>query len=166
MTSKEFNILYTTHQKALVYFADQLLRNKDEAEDISQGAWVKLWLQIENGYEPRNVKSWLHSVTRNLCYDYLKHKAATSRVQSELLFLIKDIDYVDGLEIKSELLNRLLVAAESLLKRAKDVFYLWINKRLGTKQIASVMRTTENAIRIQRGIIVKHLRASLVTNKN
>lgn len=53
-------------------FAERLLRDATEAEDIVQETFLRLW-QRASEYEPKaRVTTWLHRITHNLAVDRLR----------------------------------------------------------------------------------------------
>lgn len=53
--------------------ARYLLRDADEAEDVCQEAFLKLW-HHQHEVDPGKVKPWLMKVTRNGCLDRLRRR--------------------------------------------------------------------------------------------
>lgn len=55
------------------------LRNKEAAEDATQEAFVKLWQNIEKWKPEASIKTWLMTMTRNLCLDILRKRQSDMR---------------------------------------------------------------------------------------
>ena len=45
--ARQFEIIFTTHYSAVKYFAINLLKSEEDAEDIIQDVFAKLWTQPE-----------------------------------------------------------------------------------------------------------------------
>jgi RNA polymerase sigma factor (sigma-70 family) len=71
MTSKEFNNIVDTYANRLCRFADKLLKSREQAKDLVQDAFTKLWEQRDRVKKDK-VKSWLFTVTYRLCLDALE----------------------------------------------------------------------------------------------
>lgn len=56
-------------------FAWQLLKSEEDAEDIAQDIFVKLWERPELWMSREKLDSYLYTVVRNHIYNFLKHKA-------------------------------------------------------------------------------------------
>ena len=64
------------HLKSISHYAFRILDNQKDTEDITQEAFLKLWINAEK-WQPEKAKlsTWLHRITHNLCIDYLrKHR--------------------------------------------------------------------------------------------
>jgi RNA polymerase sigma-70 factor (ECF subfamily) len=60
--SKVFSIIYG------------ILRNHNDAEDISQQVFAKIYFSIQNFDFRSSLLTWIYKITVNECYDYLRKK--------------------------------------------------------------------------------------------
>ncbi len=60
--SKVFSIIYG------------ILRNRNDAEDISQQVFAKIYFSIKNFDFRSSLLTWIYKITVNECYDYLRKK--------------------------------------------------------------------------------------------
>ena len=60
--------------------ARYMLKDAQEAEDVTQEAFVKLWKHQEN-IDPARIKPWLMRVTRNTCLDRLRRRRVSVEFQ-------------------------------------------------------------------------------------
>src|SRR5258705_13332195 len=60
--SKVFSIIYG------------ILRNRNDAEDISQQVFAKIYFSIRNFDFRSSLLTWIYKITVNECYDYLRKK--------------------------------------------------------------------------------------------
>ena len=58
--------------------AFQLLKSEEDAKDITQDIFVKLWENPDLWMNCERMSNYLYTVERNYIYNYLKHKAVTS----------------------------------------------------------------------------------------
>lgn len=64
-------------------FAERLLRDATEAEDVVQETFLRLW-QRANEYQPKaRVTTWLHRITHNLAVDRLRSRGRTQQLPDE-----------------------------------------------------------------------------------
>ena len=77
----KFRGLVNRHQDQVYSLALYLLRDKAEAEDVSQETYIKLWQHIA-GIEEDRAKSWLLKVTRNSCLDRLRARRQSTSLDS------------------------------------------------------------------------------------
>jgi RNA polymerase sigma-70 factor (ECF subfamily) len=75
MTRTEFDHLIQQQSRKLYGYAFRILRNQEEAEDVVQEIFIKLWKMGEKLDEYRSIDALATSMTKNYCIDLLrKHK--------------------------------------------------------------------------------------------
>jgi RNA polymerase sigma-70 factor (ECF subfamily) len=67
-----FNALYQLHSREVWALAYARWLDADQALDITQEAFMRLWKQWEIGEDIQNPRAWLMRVARNLAEDYGK----------------------------------------------------------------------------------------------
>lgn len=73
MEKLDFNTVVKEHSNALYGFAVHFLRNKEDARDVVQDSFEKLWLNCEK-VEIEKVKSWLFTCTYNAMINFSMKK--------------------------------------------------------------------------------------------
>lgn len=75
-----FSELVFRHSKRFYSIAYRMLSNKNEAEDIVQEAFLKLWDKPDLWDKTRQTKftTWFYRIITNLCLDYNKKKKPMS----------------------------------------------------------------------------------------
>ena len=52
----------------------RILGSHQDAEDITQEAFVKIWINLKNFKMESSIRTWVYRITVNLCYDFLKRR--------------------------------------------------------------------------------------------
>lgn len=68
----EFESLYAQHSREVWALAYARWMDSDQAMDVTQEAFLRLWKQWEAGEDIQNPRAWLLRVARNLAEDYAK----------------------------------------------------------------------------------------------
>src|SRR3954471_703747 len=70
-----FEELVARHRDKLYARAFSMMRNEEEATDLSQEAWVKGWQRLNQFQGESSFGTWMTRIVINLCLDQLrKHK--------------------------------------------------------------------------------------------
>src|SRR5437667_2887468 len=70
-----FEELLARHRDKIFARAFSMMRNENEALDLSQEAWVKGWQRLKQFQGESSFSTWLTRIVINLCLDQLrKHK--------------------------------------------------------------------------------------------
>src|SRR5205809_7947551 len=67
-----FEELVGRHRDKIYARAFSMMRNEDEAIDLSQEAWVKGWQRLAQFQGESSFATWMTRITINLCLDELR----------------------------------------------------------------------------------------------
>lgn len=71
----------------LYRFALRFLQDEDDAKDMVQEVFLKIWNKKESMHQYQNMEAWCMTLTRNLCLDKIKSKqyqASRMKVSAEV----------------------------------------------------------------------------------
>ena len=103
MEANEFKALFLPHHAKLYRTAYALLRNQQDAEDIVQEAYLKLWNKRHELSIAANAEAYCVMLTRNLCLDLLRNaRYRTDDTPADALTLSADGDTERELEARDE----------------------------------------------------------------
>ena len=74
MDSEEFKERVLPVSQKIYRYAQRLLGNVHDAEDVVQEIWMKLWVRRDQMEEVKNIEAFAFRMTRNLCLDKIKLK--------------------------------------------------------------------------------------------
>src|SRR6476646_83379 len=69
-----FEELVARHRDKIYARAFSMMRNEDEAIDLSQEAWVKSWQRLKQFQGDSSFATWLTRIVINLCLDQLRRQ--------------------------------------------------------------------------------------------
>lgn len=72
--ARQFEIIFTTHYSAVKYFAINLLKSEEDAEDIIQDVFAKLWTQPEVWLKNKDIGQYIYAMTKNTTFNFIKRK--------------------------------------------------------------------------------------------
>lgn len=147
--------------------AFRVLGNYQDAEDITQEAFVKIWLNLKNFKMESSIRTWVYRITVNLCHDFLKRRGRISLAEEPIenfkkltsnenpLFLLTEKELNEKVEETFNLLspdNRLILT----LKEIEGLPYREIADILDCSVDAAKMRAHRARVEFKR-IISKYL---------
>lgn len=154
--TKIFKEVYEHESDAIFRFALIKVSSRDQALDITQDTFMRLWKCILEEKNISNYKSFLFTICRNLIIDwYRKKKSVSLNAMSEDYdnFDVIDNSSINNLEINFEAKNILEKIGE-LNETYQTPLYLKFVEGLSPKEIGEIIGISENAVsvRINRGI--------------
>src|SRR6516165_7705370 len=69
-----FEELVARHRDKVYARAYTMMRNEEEAIDLSQEAWVKAWQRLEQFQGESSFGTWVTRIIINLCLDQLRRQ--------------------------------------------------------------------------------------------
>lgn len=119
-------------------FAWKLLKSEDDAEDIAQDVFVKLWSSPEIWENETTWNGYIFAMVRNQIFNFLKHKSVEFNYQEQQIEAdppLYEADIHDQLYAKEiELLVKLTV--NNMPEQRKNVFLMSRQKGLSNAEIA------------------------------
>jgi RNA polymerase sigma-70 factor (ECF subfamily) len=143
-----FEELVTRHRDKIYARAYSMMRNEEEAIDLSQEAWVKGWQRLAQFQGESSFGTWMTRIVINLCLDQLR-KQKRHRTESideineesggvERQMPVVTTNPTAGLE-RNELRQRIDRALGQLSYEHRTVLVLHEFEELEYKEIAKVM---------------------------
>lgn len=90
-----FEKIFRDHYESLSSYAFSILRSKDDAEDVVQDVFIKLWQNSPEVIHTPQVKFYLLTAVKNGCISFLRKQAGKKFVQADNLPLAATEDQVD-----------------------------------------------------------------------
>ncbi len=163
--------LYDRTSKRAYYLAKQLVKDEDQAQDIVQDAYVKVFTNLHLLEQVENFQGWLNTIVVNKSKDYLKKKKPMLFSQmvseedegSELDFEDeggyfspdKRVDYTETKRLIQGMIDRL----PQEQRMAIVLFYL---EEMPVKQIARVMECSEGTVKSRLNYGRKAIKAQVL----
>ena len=146
---KAFEELVARHRDKVYARAFSMMRNEEDAIDVSQEAWVKGWQRLKQFQGDSSFLTWMTRIAINLCLDALR-KQKRQRAESiegmeeetggvERQMPVITVNPTAGLE-RSELRQRIDKALGQLTYEHRTVLVLHEFEELEYKEIAKRMQ--------------------------
>lgn len=151
--TKAFEYTFRTYAPRLEAFARKYTTDTDEAEDIVQNAFLKLWERREL-LENISLTSFLFMLIKNSCLNYLKHNQVAGTIEQripdinkiEQLYAIDFVSDPSSQLQQKELTESIDQIMNELPPKCKEAFVLSRLNGLKNREIASKMDITEKVV--------------------
>ena len=71
---KTFDEVYLTYYKLVKYIIFDIVKNHEDADDLSQEVFVKVFQKIDTFIPNTEMTPWISSIAKNTAIDFLKNK--------------------------------------------------------------------------------------------
>ncbi len=131
-----------------------MLRNKMDADDVTQEVLVRLWKNIDN-FNINSAKSYIMKMTHNLCLDYLRRRNTFSNKEIEIddffeetYSTVDKTDEPDEMASNEELNQKIKSAIECLPDKLKSVFIMYQLHGMKYKEISEALDIPINSVKV------------------
>lgn len=155
LLAQQFEIIFNRYFSPVKYFALLLLKSEEDAEDIAQDVFAKLWTQPELWTNNNDIDNYIYAMTKHSTINYIKHKKIVQEYQEGVIqkSLLDELfnaeDPFDPIYYREALLIIKLVL-DRLPERRRTIFEMSRFKHMSHNDIAKTLnisvRTVEQQI--------------------
>lgn len=148
--------LYAEFSSRVYNTALGYLQNAEEAEEVTQDVFVKIFQSAAGFQEKSAVSTWIYRIAVNCCLDRLSHRKRQKRFgfmvslfrenSAEAVLDLPHFDHPGVLLEQKENARILFQAIESLPEQQKTAFILSFMEMLPRQEVADVMQLSLKAV--------------------
>lgn len=165
--TRAFSVLVDRYKHMVFTLAAKILKNHEEAEEVSQDVFVKAYTALPTFKGDSKFSTWLYKIAYYRSLDELKKKKRslnTSSIDSDTEYHLSSIENVlDTLEA-NERRSTIKSAIDELSHDDAVVITLHYFEELSLKEIANIMNIEANTVKVRLFRSRKRL-ARLLKNK-
>ncbi|MEM6261420.1 MAG: RNA polymerase sigma factor [Bacteroidota bacterium] len=151
-----FKDIYRNHSDMVYNLCLNYLQNKEDAEDVTQLVFVKVYQQLDKFQGKSSLKTWIYRIAVNQCLDHQKASKRKKRfgVVRSLFAEKEDQKEVTPIEMNhpgvaledKEAVSRIFSLINQLAPKQKIALLLKTTEGLSGKEIGEVMNLSEKAV--------------------
>jgi len=144
-----YRMLMNTYQRPLYNHIRRLVQSHDDADDILQNTFVKVFRNISNFEERSSLYTWIFKIASNEAYTFInKHNRYAAFLNNGESSAELESKTVPTAQINGEQIREMLsLAMESLPMKQKQVFSLRYFEEMDYRQMSEVLETSEGALK-------------------
>ncbi|MFO0435870.1 MAG: RNA polymerase sigma factor [Sphingobacteriaceae bacterium] len=145
--AKAQEYLFNTYSKTLFGICCRYIKDRDDAQDVLQDSFIKIFLNINQFTGTGNFEGWMKRITVNTALHFLKEKSKLKFEGTDNLYVLEDeteeeIDSDIKAEYIIECLNELPIGY-------RTIFNLFLIEGFSHKEIAEKLGIKESTSRSQ-----------------
>ncbi|WP_246146971.1 RNA polymerase sigma-70 factor [Seonamhaeicola marinus] len=159
--------LFRLYYGKLLHISKGYLGNVEDAEGVVQNVFLKVWEKKDNFGKVKNISNYLHTITKNACLDFLRHRKVRNTfsdnyykekiaIQSQFI----ENEAASSI-IESELEERINQAINSLPEKCKKVFIKSRFEGLKHAEIADTLQISKRTVENHISNALQHMRLHL-----
>jgi RNA polymerase sigma-70 factor (ECF subfamily) len=166
-----FDLLVKEHSGKIIGLAWRLIGHRDDAEDLAQEAFLRLYRSIGEFRGDSRISTWLYKTTTRLAIDYLRRE----RLKRKLFFFRSSDEAQDPIDMApdptkdparsaqtQQAMQRLRLSLNKLSPRQQTIFMLRHYEGLPLGVIAEHLNLETGTVKAHLHRAVSHLRRELI----
>ena len=158
-----FEEIYKSYNKRIYSISLKLLKSNEDAENIVQEVFLKLWRKREDLKEHSNFDAYLFTIAYNTIRDQFSKSSRERQNQDEFTRSIQPVDDSTNAEIEyHSLLESVKKAVNKLPPRQKTVYLLNMNDGLTCDEISKKLGISERTVEVHLQKAKSHIKKLLI----
>lgn len=162
--NEAFSLLLNKYQQKIYWHIRRLVIDHDDADDLVQESFVKVWKNLANFRNDSQLYTWIYRIATNESITFLnkkklKNNISLDDVSGELSESLAASHYFDGDKIQRKLQEAILTLPE----KQRVIFNMKYFDDMKYDEISEVLGTSVGALKASFHIAVKKIE-SILTN--
>jgi RNA polymerase sigma factor (sigma-70 family) len=155
---RAYTAIIKKYQEKLYWHIRRMVVDHDDANDVLQNVFIRVWKGLENFREDSQLYTWLYRIGTNECLTFLEQQkkrasVSLSDVESGLSNKIKADQHFDA----NRLEWKLQLAMQQLPEKQRIVFNLRYYDEMPYEEMSRVLETSEGALKASYHHAVKKI---------
>lgn len=152
-----FRSIFHAYYENLCQYAFTLLRDMDDAEDVVQSTFVKIWEKRQTLMITQSLRAYLYKSVYHQCINHIEYRSVRSKF-SEKNQVDKAAEIQHPEVFPNELEDRISAAISALPKQCRTIFMMSRYQEMKYAEIAKALDISVNTIENQISKALRVLR--------
>lgn len=162
---KGFTAIIKKYQEKLYWHIRRMVVQHEDANDVLQNMFIKVWNGLDNFREDSQLYTWLYRIATNECLTFLEQQKKRSAIslsddEGVLANKLKAERNFDGNKIEW----KLQLAMQQLPEKQRLVFNLRYYDEMPYEEMSRILETSEGALKASYHHAVKKIENYLLNN--
>lgn len=154
-----------TYQERVYWHIRRMVYNHDDADDLVQDTFVKVWKNLDSFREDSQLFTWIYRIATNETLSFLKRKKRMQLISlgnfsNNQISRLEDDNFFSGNEIQLKLQKALL----TLPDKQRMVFNMKYYDELKYEEMSQILGTSVGALKASYHIAVKKIQKNVAEN--
>jgi len=160
---KAFERLFNLYYLRVKNFTLGIIKNTDDAEEIAQNVFLKLWMNRQTLSEHLSINSYIFTITQNEVYDLFREQHYSLQYRESLTQTINS-EIEDEIEAEynvKEIKNIVAKTIESMPEQRRLIFKLSREQFLSNDEIAEKLNLSKRTVEKHISLALTSIRKNL-----
>jgi len=160
-----FTNIVKKYQEKLYWLIRRLVINHEDANDVIQNVFIKVWKSLDNFREDSELYTWLYRIATNESLNFLEKQKRTMSIslQDYELYFTNKLKTEQGCDT-TKIEWMLQLAILKLPEKQKVVFMLRYYDEMPYEKMSEILQTTTGALKASYHHAVKKIEDFILNN--
>jgi RNA polymerase sigma-70 factor (ECF subfamily) len=155
---RAYTAIIKKYQEKLYWLVRRMVIDHDDANDVLQNVFIRVWKGLENFREDSQLYTWLYRIATNESLTFIEQQKKRTSVslsdeESGLSNKVKADQHFDAQKLEW----KLQLAIQQLPEKQRIVFLLRYNEEMPYEEMSKVLETSEGALKASYHHAVKKI---------
>jgi len=155
---RAYTAIIKKYQEKLYWLVRRMVVDHDDANDVLQNVFIRVWKGLENFREDSQLYTWLYRIATNESLTFIeqqkkRNSVSLSNEESGLSNKVKADQHFDAQKLEW----KLQLAIQQLPEKQRIVFLLRYNDEMPYEEMSKVLETSEGALKASYHHAVKKI---------
>lgn len=155
---KAFEKIYLNYYKKTLYFITGLVKSEDDAKELTQEVFIKLWTNRETLDPERSVHSYMYTIARNAAFNFLKHKLVEINYMNEYAAQNIETETSDEILFAKEMALLIEMSVGKMPAQRRKIYQMSRNEGLNNEEIATRLQISKKTVENQLSLALRELK--------
>lgn len=155
---RAFDKLFISFYPKVKSFLISMLNDENEAEDLAQDAFVRLWQNKANLRNVQNLNAYIYQIVKHVLYSYLEKRKDVLMIKIEGVADVPSIDEVETLVYTHELEELLDKVINNMPPQRRQIFYMSRKQGLSIDEISKKLGISKRTVETHISLALNSLR--------
>jgi RNA polymerase sigma-70 factor (ECF subfamily) len=162
---KAFTAIIKKYQEKLYWHVRRMVVEHEDANDVLQNVFIRIWNGLENFREDSQLYTWLYRIATNECLSFLEQQKKKSTLPlSDMESGLSNKIQADKFFDPNKLEWKLQLAIQQLPEKQRVVFTLRYYDEMPYEEMSRVLDTSEGALKASYHHAVKKIEDYIVNH--
>lgn len=155
---KAFEEIFRKYREKIYYFAIRYYNSAEDAENVVQDVFIKLWDERENVKEELSLNNYIYTIAKNHLFNIQRKKINEKAYRNYIVEHLVQTPNLENEMIYADLKESIDKIIDELPAQRKRVFVMGNLEGLSNKEVASALNLSVRTIAVHKSLALQALK--------
>jgi len=155
---KAFEEIFRKYREKIYYFAIRYYNSAEDAENVVQDVFIKLWDERENVKEELSLNNYIYTIAKNHLFNIQRKKINEKAYRNYIVEHLVQTPNLENEMIYADLKESIDKIIDELPAQRKKVFVMGNLDGLSNKEVASALNLSVRTIEVHKSLALQALK--------